>query len=332
MNSHWIRRLAGHLVRDDDAADDLAQEAWLAAVQGRSPADVALPAWLGGILRNLALMRARARSRRSAREQLAAAEASLAAAPVSPADALERAELQQLLGGLVLGLAEPYRSTLVLRYYDGLTASEIARRTEVPAGTVRWRLKHGLDTIRTQLDHRWGQRQAWLPLLAPFVGAPALPGGTALRRAGGGPTTFATVALGLAVLGAGGIWIGRASFGTPWAPAARSDQSLASSGATAAPGAFTPIRSAAAGQIRGPHRRRGPVASRQRGRVAGHARRCAAGAPGSDPAGRRAQRRAGRRQGDHPDAGQLPVSLDGPRLRDPGTAARQAAAVNCACS
>jgi RNA polymerase sigma factor (sigma-70 family) len=173
-STRWVRRLAGHLVRDD-AADDLAQETWVAAVGAPRPAEVALPTWLAGILRNLRRMRARSEGRRSAHEQAAATDAALAPTPESPEAALERVELDQLLGKLVLALDEPYRSTIVLRYYEGLTASEIARRTDVPAGTVRWRLKEGLDRLRADLDARWGRREAWIAVLVPLRPRDATP-------------------------------------------------------------------------------------------------------------------------------------------------------------
>src|SRR5205823_1008819 len=66
-------------------------------------------------------------------------------------------------------LAEPYRTAVLLRYYEELSAAEIARRTEVPAGTVRWRLKEGLDRLRRQLDERSGGRRASVVALVKFM-------------------------------------------------------------------------------------------------------------------------------------------------------------------
>ena len=48
----WIRRMARSLVADSHLADDLAQEAWLAALK-RPDAARAVRPWIGGILRNL---------------------------------------------------------------------------------------------------------------------------------------------------------------------------------------------------------------------------------------------------------------------------------------
>ena len=49
----WVRRLAHRLVRDSNEAVDLAQEAWLAALDQPSPSAVTC-AWLGQVLRNVA--------------------------------------------------------------------------------------------------------------------------------------------------------------------------------------------------------------------------------------------------------------------------------------
>jgi RNA polymerase sigma factor (sigma-70 family) len=228
-NTRWIRRLAGHLTQDPDAADDLAQETWLAALGSRRPAEVAPVTWLGAIVRNLRRMRVRSETRRGAREDAASTEAALATAPADPAATLERLELQQLLGQLVLELSEPYRSTVVLRYYDGLDAGEIARRMGVPGGTVRWRLKQGLDTIRTRLDARCGCREIWLPLLAPLATAKA-------ARPGGAPgpgrqtlAKMALVALGLALLGGAAVLVRGLVLRSPAPPRGREQRAASRS-------------------------------------------------------------------------------------------------------
>jgi AcrR family transcriptional regulator len=71
---------------------------------------------------------------------------------------------------LVLALDEPFRSTLLLRYYEGRTAAQIARAAEVPPGTVRWRLKTGLDRVRAELDR--GEDRRWRALLVPWLPRP----------------------------------------------------------------------------------------------------------------------------------------------------------------
>ena len=70
----WLRRLAHSLVRDPAAADDLVQDAWVAAL--RSPPDGARPvrSWWAEVLRNLASTARRGQRNRRARETRVASE------------------------------------------------------------------------------------------------------------------------------------------------------------------------------------------------------------------------------------------------------------------
>lgn len=48
-------------------------------------------------------------------------------------------------------VGEPQRSTLVLAYFTGLTHAEISRRTGVPLGTVKTRIRDGIARLRTEM-------------------------------------------------------------------------------------------------------------------------------------------------------------------------------------
>ncbi|HEU4539178.1 MAG TPA: sigma-70 family RNA polymerase sigma factor, partial [Polyangiaceae bacterium] len=137
------------------------------------PAGRPVRSWLAEVLRNAARMRARGGRRRLARDG-AFADVAAGEAP-SPEQLLERLQTQRLLAGIVAGLDEPYRSTLLLHYYEGLSSAEIARLQGVPAGTVRWRLKTGLDRLRAGLDRESpGGRRLWVLALWPLVDRAAL--------------------------------------------------------------------------------------------------------------------------------------------------------------
>ena len=58
----------------------------------------------------------------------------------SPEHILEREQAREQLVRAVLSLDEPFRTVVLLRYYEELSASEIARRLAVPSATVRTRL------------------------------------------------------------------------------------------------------------------------------------------------------------------------------------------------
>lgn len=109
----------------------------------------------------------------------------------------------------VLALPQPQRSTVLLRYFEGLEPSRIARRQGVPAGTVRSRLKRGLDSLRADLDRECGgDRQAWVAALLPWAGtAPTAGTAGSAGILGALATTAKTKAI-LAILGvllAGGL-------------------------------------------------------------------------------------------------------------------------------
>ena len=164
----WVRRVAARLVRDGSVADDVAQDAWVQALKQRPDPSTTLRGWLAEVMRRLAHTRARAEARRRARE--------LADEPreVPAADRLlEKAELLRGIALMVGELDEPYRSTVLLRYFEGASAAEIARRQGVPAGTVRWRLKEALDQLRARLTREVDRDRA-RRALAPIAGGGGL--------------------------------------------------------------------------------------------------------------------------------------------------------------
>ncbi len=111
----WVRRLARALLRNPDA-DDLAQEAWIVAAEHPPADDRPLRPWLTRVIVNLARMRTRSRKRREVRETRST---ELVEPPATPDDLVERVELHQLVAGEVLALAEPYRSTVLLHFFEG---------------------------------------------------------------------------------------------------------------------------------------------------------------------------------------------------------------------
>lgn len=167
----WMRRFARALVRDPDDADDLTQDAWVAALRQPPTHDGNLRGWLKVVLANLWRKRRRDDERRRRRERVAAPPPE----PAEAADAVaERLALQESLLRDLRTLPEPSRSALVLRFLDGLPPREIAARLGVPVSTVHTRIQRGLHTLRNTLDRRHGGRAGWLAAIAP-LGAPATP-------------------------------------------------------------------------------------------------------------------------------------------------------------
>jgi RNA polymerase sigma-70 factor (ECF subfamily) len=161
----WVRELARSLVSDANEADDVEQQTWLAAAT-RPPGDLSSPrAWLGTVLRNFVRLSARRDGRRRMRELASARSEAVA----SSADMVARAEAHRRVVEAVMTLAEPYRSTVLARYFDDLPPREIAKRMDVPVETVKTRLKRGLAELRARLDAEYGgDGKAWGIALLPL--------------------------------------------------------------------------------------------------------------------------------------------------------------------
>ncbi|MBK6941682.1 MAG: sigma-70 family RNA polymerase sigma factor [Planctomycetes bacterium] len=142
-----VRRIAGDLLVDPDAADDVVQQTWLAALRhGARGGDVRAPL-LSRIARRLALNR-----KRDARRWLMHEHGALAhGAMPDPARVAETEELRGRVLGAVLALDEPFRSTVLLRYLDESSEADVAARLRVPLETVRSRLKTARSTLRERL-------------------------------------------------------------------------------------------------------------------------------------------------------------------------------------
>lgn len=162
----WVRELARHLTADSHAADDLAQDALAAALVHPPPDDRPIRSWLAGIVRNLARERRRGAGNRSARE-LAAAHGGQVP---SSADLLDRLESHRAVVEAVARLEEPYRTAILLRYFEGLSPSAIAARTASPLRTVHTRLHRAFARLREDLDRaHGGDGRSWLLALIPFA-------------------------------------------------------------------------------------------------------------------------------------------------------------------
>ena len=68
-----------------------------------------------------------------------------------PALAAERSSDRSVVLHAMRELPEPQREALVLAYWGGMTADEIARRAGVPLGTAKSRIRLGMAKLRTEI-------------------------------------------------------------------------------------------------------------------------------------------------------------------------------------
>lgn len=163
----WLKGLAQSLVRDPGVADDAVQDTAMAALKTPPEGDEGTKRrWLGRVLRNRIKDATRRRQHRTDRERDHARPDEVEGVE----DLALRAETGRDLAARVLALDEPMRSTLLLRFWDGLPPRAIAKRQGVPVATVKSRLARGLERIRRDLDEsHGGDRSAWLAAVLPLA-------------------------------------------------------------------------------------------------------------------------------------------------------------------
>ena len=151
FRAHWPRAYrAAHLVVHDAAgAEDVAQEAFIAAVRALDPVDNGRPVGPGRHpnVVNPANDRGPARSQR---REVGAGEAITDVAAEERAD--PAAPLPEDVVSALASLSPDHRAVVVLRYVLEYTPGEIARMLEIPRGTVNSRLRRGLDTLQGTVD------------------------------------------------------------------------------------------------------------------------------------------------------------------------------------
>ena len=146
-SAHWRRahRAAYLVVHDAAAAEDVAQDAFLAAVDALDRFDRRRPfaPWLHRIVVNRALDWAR---RETLRRRVD--EGDLEPAATSPAGP----ELGDELMAALRELPPEQRAVVVLRHLLEYTPGEIATMLELPRGTVNSRLRRALDSLRETVE------------------------------------------------------------------------------------------------------------------------------------------------------------------------------------
>jgi RNA polymerase sigma-70 factor (ECF subfamily) len=148
VRRHWesAHRAAFLIVHDAQAAEDIAQEAMLAAVRSIDGFDRRRPfrPWLHRIVVNRSLDWIRARARRpEVSVEVAGAVTDTASTPDTLSDDLMRA---------LAALHPDERALIVMRHLLGYRSPELARMLRLPAGTVRTRLARALNRVREQLE------------------------------------------------------------------------------------------------------------------------------------------------------------------------------------
>jgi RNA polymerase sigma-70 factor, ECF subfamily len=147
--------LAYRIVGERGAAEDVTQEAFISIWRSGARYDAArgsVRTWMLGIVRNRAIDALRSKAGRAPKldfdddsilDQRPAEE-------LTEAEALRRETAGELRGALG-ELPGEQSKVIELAYFGGFSQSEIARMLGVPLGTVKGRMRLGLEKIRGQL-------------------------------------------------------------------------------------------------------------------------------------------------------------------------------------
>jgi RNA polymerase sigma-70 factor (ECF subfamily) len=152
--------LACAVVGEHADAEEVVAEAfaqvWRSAA-GFDPARGSVAAWIATICRTRALDLVRSRKRRARVLEEAAVvsdegEALVLAPSMESADrGAELTETSAIVRKSLAELPEPQRRVIELAYFGGLSQSEIAAQLSEPLGTVKTRMRSGMEKLRQAL-------------------------------------------------------------------------------------------------------------------------------------------------------------------------------------
>jgi len=135
-------------------AEDLVQEVFLQVwrqAQSYSSERGSPEAWLITMTRSRAIDKLRANRRRET-SPLSPDEATYVERGPSVVPPTQTSEAKLTVQGVLVKLPEMQRIVLELAYFDGLTQSEIADHLGEPLGTVKTRMRAGLERLRGFLE------------------------------------------------------------------------------------------------------------------------------------------------------------------------------------
>ena len=140
--------LAARLLGMSQEAEDVVQESFLALWRQAERLDPArgIRSYLLAIVHNKAIDRVRRRGRRN--EAVFDPQAPIPASGGDPVERAERLADRENVRSALQSLPEEQRRTVEMTYCNGFTINEVAARMQVPAGTVKSRLRLALAHLR----------------------------------------------------------------------------------------------------------------------------------------------------------------------------------------
>ncbi|MCA1829201.1 MAG: sigma-70 family RNA polymerase sigma factor [Myxococcales bacterium] len=147
-------RLLGSAADAEEVVQDTFVEIWRRASEYRAERG-APAAWVAAMTRSRAIDRLRERGRADQALRAIALEPPRNPDP-PPSESAARREERARIGAALAALPPEQRRTLELAYFEGLTQSEIARATGEALGTVKTRIRLGMEKLADSLVEALG--------------------------------------------------------------------------------------------------------------------------------------------------------------------------------
>lgn len=143
------------ILQDSQAAEEVLQDLFLQLWRKPGqfdPGRGSLPAWLTVIARNRGISKLRGRPTREVLEHTDGLYANTLASSQNIESEASRTQLLDTLKVAMSRLPEEQRQVIELAYFEGMTQSEIAARTGSPLGTVKTRVRTGMQSLKQLLN------------------------------------------------------------------------------------------------------------------------------------------------------------------------------------
>lgn len=153
------------ILRDRGEAEDVLQEVFVRVwdrADSYNPSLGTPAAWLVRISRNRAIDRLRSRTVRAGIQAPEIARPEQAADPALDADPERFAastEERRMIAEAVAALPPEQRVLIECAFFEGCTQSELAERFDLPLGTVKTRIRTGMQSLRRALAPLGGERR-----------------------------------------------------------------------------------------------------------------------------------------------------------------------------
>ena len=161
-NDASVRLLARHLVAGHADADDVVQDAWVAALRNPPRQQGTVSSWFSKVVRRIAW------SQRESQDRRRRTETEIGELDFVEAHRVEAA--RHKVATAVFALEEPYRTAVYLRYFEDLPPRKIAEHLSITVAAVEGRLRRGLQKLRARLDSEFGDRESWCAAFLPLIG------------------------------------------------------------------------------------------------------------------------------------------------------------------